>query len=115
MSKAMPPGRARWLPSLLRRKERGDVIAAEVGEGAQGVAVGKNILQNVTVVVTTNPLLTVAVVAGMAIIVVVTTHHTTPPTPPMEGDLNVAVAAFDVRDARGHALDSTAGGELAST
>lgn len=90
------------------RPRPGDVISAHVGERAQGVAVGKNILQNVTIIVSANPFLTLALVLGVSIAAAFAYHAVTAtqPLPPMSGDLNVAIGQFDGVDAQGKVVTS---------
>lgn len=92
---------------------RGDVIAGQIGAGAQG-AIGKNILQNVTVVITGLPFLAVALLVGAGVAAAIVTHHPTTHPPKMSGVINIAVARFAVQDVHGHAIESTAGAVLAN-
>jgi tetratricopeptide (TPR) repeat protein len=83
----------RRLRQVLRGKRRGDVIVGTVGEEAQGVAIGKNIIQIGTVVIPTLPVLASVLLLALAL-----TIYSLIPSPPREmtGEFNVAVAEFQV-------------------
>jgi len=93
----------RWqdrLSSFLRRKERGDVIAGDVGEGARGV-VGKNVVQIGTPVVPAR--LAVVLVALLVGLVAGSTFLAWNLWVPdrMTGLFNIAVAEFEQVDPQG--------------
>lgn len=96
----------RILPSLVARRGRGDVIAGNVGEGAHGVAVGKNIVQIGTLVIPTLPLLAILFVLIAASAVWAATSIG---PAEMSGSFNVAVAEFGQLDADGQVRSSQDG------
>ena len=98
------------LPQLLKKKPAGDVIAADIGEGAHDVAVGKNIIQIGTLAFPLWALL--ALLAGVAVGVALLAWiaFRTPQGPKTMGGLfNVAVAEFGVLDTAGQAHSSQEG------
>ena len=106
----------RWqdrLPSFLKRKERravrGDVIAGDVGEGARGVVVGKNVVQIGTLIV---PARLVIVLVGLLIVLVAGSAFLAwnlwvPDR--MTGLFNIAVAEFGQVDTQGQVRPSPRG------
>ena len=114
-----------WLPKFVKRStetRQGDVIAAEVGEDARGVAVGKYILQIGTLAIPLWAVITVVVAAVAAVAFagfnafstkaklgqIAETVSATPtptPRPKMEGEFNVAIAQFRV-EGQGEGLDT---------
>ena len=102
-----------WLRGILARLRRGrppgDMIAASVGDGNQGVAVGKNIVQIGTLVIPVIP-----VVAGLALLVAgagAFVYFSLVPAQ-MTGLFNVAVAEFGQVDASGQVHHSPDGERL---
>jgi len=102
----------RWqdrLPYFLKRQERRDVIVGDVGEGARGVVVGKNVVQIGTLIVPARlaivlVVLLVGLVAGSAFLawnLWVPDH--------MTGLFNIAVAEFGQVDAQGQVRPSPRG------
>lgn len=93
-------GQHGWRRLLAGLKQRfaGDVIAAEIGEDAQGVAVGKNIIQIGSLVIPTLPLLALIMMVAAAFVYLVFL-----PRGPkeMSGEFNVAVAQFGQLDTAG--------------
>ncbi len=89
-----------WWPQ--RRRGKGDVIAARVGEGAEGVAVGKNIVQIGTVVVPLVPLIGI-LAALVAVVSLLAWNLLIRPSQlePMAGLFNIAVANFGQLDEAG--------------
>jgi hypothetical protein len=81
----------RILSKLDVRANHGDVIAGEVGEGARGVVIGKNIVQIGTLKVPLLPLLLVPLIliGGFAAAFFAIRGPTR-----MDGSFNVAVAEF---------------------
>lgn len=110
MSRIPPEGEKEkpWLGSFLRRgrkKTAGDVIGAEIGEDARGVAVGKNIIQIGTLKIPLWAIIlvtaAVVVAAGTAIVAgrqVGEIAEVLVPSVMPAGHFNIAVAAFDVAD-----------------
>ena len=116
-----------WLSRVLRpflgRKERGDVIAANVEEGARGIAIGKNIVQIGAVVI---PTFTIPILALLLLIAPGLTflgwQQLSRPTQirptevlgptKMQGIYNIAVAQFGEQDAQGHVRPSENGQRL---
>jgi len=97
------------LLSFLKRKERGDVIAGDVGEGARGVVVGKNVVQIGTLIVPARlaivlVVLLVGLVAGSAALA---WNLWVPDR--MTGLFNIAVAEFGQVDAQGQVRPSPSG------
>jgi tetratricopeptide (TPR) repeat protein len=90
---------------------RGDVIAANVEGGAQGVAVGKNIVQIGTLAVPVWPLFALLVVfaVGTGVWALRQRGPTT-----MEGQFNVAVADFVALDMQGRPVSSANARQLGS-
>jgi len=102
----------RWqdrLFSFLRRKERGDVIAGNVGESARGVVVGKNVVQIGTLVVPAR--LAVVLVALLVGLVAGSTFLAWNLWVPdrMTGLFNIAVAEFEQVDPQGQVRSSPRG------
>jgi tetratricopeptide (TPR) repeat protein len=98
------------LPQFLKKRPAGDVIAAEVGEGARGVATGKNIIQIGTLQVPIWAVL--ALLAGVAAAIALLAWIAfRPPQGPatMSGLFNVAVADFGMLDSRGQVSSSQTG------
>jgi tetratricopeptide (TPR) repeat protein len=107
-----PESKSNWLSRLRERfKPRGDVIVANIGEGAQDVIVGKNVIKIGTLVVPATPVF-VGVVILLALIGLAAYLYFVPDKMP-EGRFNVAVAEFGELDANGDAR-STANGQLFS-
>jgi tetratricopeptide (TPR) repeat protein len=79
------------LDRLLRRSNRADVIAANVGEGAQGVAVGKNIVQIGSIVI---PFWSVLLLLGVILGGAATAAYALRGPTKMTGLFNVAIATF---------------------
>ena len=110
------PGRSLFshLPQLFKKRTAGDVIAAEVSEGAHDVAVGKYILQIGSLQIPLWALL--AFLVGMAGIIALlgwlAFHHPKGPAT-MSGLFNVALADFGEVDSRGQ-VQSSKKGELLS-
>ena len=97
------------------RAGAGDRIGANVGEGAQGVAVGKNIIQIGTLVVPTVPVLLLLVVMGSGIVFLgLKLSGLAGPRGPatMQGAFNVAIAEFGQDDGKGHVTHSDDGARL---
>ncbi|MCL5999663.1 MAG: hypothetical protein M1546_26915 [Chloroflexi bacterium] len=102
------------LAQLVRSARQGDVVAAEVGEGARGVAVGKNIVQIGTLVVPLLPLLAILiallVTAGaVAYLNLVPAHMPVDPDFPY---FNVVIADFGQVEQDGRVSASDAGRRL---
>jgi hypothetical protein len=97
------------LPSFLKRKERRDVIVGDVGEGARGVVVGKNVVQIGTLIVPARlaivlVVLLVGLVAGSAVLA---WNLWVPDR--MTGLFNIAVAEFGQVDSQGQVRPSPRG------
>ncbi len=90
-------------------KQSGDVIVGTVGEHAQGVAVGKNIIQIGTLVIPTIPVLAVL---GLLLVAAVALGSQLLGPAKMTGLFNVAVAEFGQVDAAGHVRPSDDGKRL---
>ena len=101
---------SRRLPQLLKKRGTGDVVAAEVGEGARGVAVGKNIVQIGTLAIPTWALLVLlgGVALGVGLLGWMAFHKAKGPTT-MSGLFNVAVANFGELDSNGQMRPSQKG------
>jgi tetratricopeptide (TPR) repeat protein len=113
------PGNSRdplaWLRRLLGSAGSGDRIGANIGEGAQGNAVGKNIIQIGTLVIPTVPLVVLVLVAatGVAFLGLRLRALAAPQGPvKMQGAFNVAVAEFGQTDANGRLHTSDDGQRL---
>jgi hypothetical protein len=94
------PSLLQRLRGLFARARSGDVIVANVGQGASDVVVGKNILKIGTLVIPALPAviaLIVALAGGAAGLWAYLVPATMPP-----GAFNVAVAEFSQIDAQGH-------------
>jgi tetratricopeptide (TPR) repeat protein len=96
----------RFLSSVKNRKEKGDVIAASVEQGARGVAVGKNIVQIGTLVIPTAPLLALP---ALVIVIVAAVGLSLRGPVKMQGAFNVAVAGFGQERGPGQVAQSEAG------
>jgi len=105
---------SRPTPQLFKKKGKGDVIAAEVGEGARGVAVGKNIVQIGTLAIPAWALLALlgGVALGVGLLGWMAFHKAKGPTT-MSGLFNVAVANFGELDSNGQ-MRASQKGELLS-
>jgi hypothetical protein len=100
------------LPSFLKRKERRDVIVGDVGEGARGVVVGKNVVQIGTLVLPARlalvlVVLLVGLVAGSAFLA---WNLWVPDR--MTGLFNIAVAEFGQVDSQGQVHPSPRGQQI---
>lgn len=106
-----------WLQRTLRRlaprRNQGDVIAADVGAGAQHVAVGKNIVQIGSLAVPLVPLLLLCVIAAAGLASFLWWAYRPGPQR-MAGAFNVAVADFGVLDERGQPVRSEVGRRLST-
>ncbi len=98
-----------WLPHLIN--SQGDDISAEIGKGAQGVAVGKNIVQIGTLVIPILPTLILVVILLAAAGGVYFYFQNQRPKK-MDGIFNVAVAQFGQSDAQGAGKPSDIGKAL---
>ncbi len=83
------------LDRLLGRSNRADVIAANVGEGAQGVAVGKNIVQIGSIII---PFWSVLLLLGVILGGTASGAYMLRGPTKMTGLFNVAVASFAEED-----------------
>jgi len=104
------PRLSRRIPLLLKKRGTGDVVAAEVGEGARGVAVGKNIVQIGTLAIPAWALLALlgGVALGVGLLGWMAFHKAKGPTS-MSGLFNVAVANFGELDSNGQVHPSQKG------
>ncbi len=105
--------RRRLAAALGGRRSRRDGIAAEIGQGASGVAVGKNIIQIGTFIIPTLPVAALLVVA-LAGLGLAGWRLLFPPRGPVTMDhvFNVALADFAEEDTQGHVRRSAAGDRL---
>jgi tetratricopeptide (TPR) repeat protein len=104
-----------WLRRLLRAGGPGDRIGANIGEGAQGNVVGKNIIQIGTLVIPTIPLIVLGLIAAGGITLLgLRLGALAAPLGPvqMQGAFNVAVAEFGQTDAAGRLQPSEDGQRL---
>lgn len=106
-------GWRRWL-SRARQPSSGDVIAGQVGEGSQGVAFGKNIIQIGTLVIPMVPfiILTMTVVLGILGVFGTFAYQSwraSQPVP-MTKSFNIAVAAFGEQAGEGQPVRVSADG-----
>lgn len=107
------PGGLRGFIARARGQTRGDVIAANVGAGAENVAVGKFILQNnVRIGTLVVPIRFIAVLVVLALVVALAAWYLLVPATMAEHDVNIAVADFGQRDANGGLSSSTQGKQL---
>lgn len=90
-----------------KHQKRGDIIAGEVGAGARGVAVGKNIIQIGNLVIPVRLLLTLL----FPLIPILTALFWSRPTE-MTGSFNVAVAEFGQISPMGQVEPSASGQRL---
>jgi tetratricopeptide (TPR) repeat protein len=116
MAEQPPPSKnpLKRLAALRRDARQGDVVAAEVGEGARGVAVGKNIVQIGTLVVPLVPVLIALLILLMAAGAVAYTRLV-PARMPVDPDFpyfNVAIADFGQVEQDGRVTASDAGRRL---
>ena len=115
MSESPQNGRD-WLNRLLARVPRGgpgDVIAANIGEGAQNVAVGKFILQNnVRIGTLVVPVRFILVLLAVAAAVAFAVWFAVVPTKMKPDTFNVAVAEFGQVDKNGQVHGSRDGSHL---
>ena len=107
----------RTLQRIMPRRAAGDVVAANVAQGARNVVVGKNIVQIGTLVVPVPLLALVLVVLIAATGIVVWQFNQLAPAGPthMNGTFNIAIADFVELDARGQPIAHSASGGQIST
>ncbi|HEX9118068.1 MAG TPA: hypothetical protein VGA61_18525 [Anaerolineae bacterium] len=107
------PLRRRLASLLAGGRPRGDIIAAEVGQGAQWIAVGKNIIQIGTFVVPTLPVVALLAVtlAGLGLVGWRLVFPQRGPAT-MQSSFNVALAEFGGQDASGKVGPSVEGARL---
>lgn len=106
----------RTLQRVMPRRAAGDVVAANVEQGARNVVVGKNIVQIGTLVVPV-PLLALVLVALIATTgVVIWKFDQLAPAGParMDGTFNIAIADFVELDARGQPTHSASGRQISA-
>jgi len=97
------------LPSFLKRQERADVIVGDVGEGARGVVVGKNVVQIGTLVVPARlAIVLVALLVGLVAGSAFLAWNLWVPDR-MTGLFNIAVAEFGQVDAQGQVHPTSKG------
>jgi len=116
-SPQMNPGdRQNWLQRFLARairQEHGDIIAANIGEGAQNVAVGKFILQNnVRIGTLVVPVRFIVALLAVALVVAIAVWIAVVPDKMPESTFNVAVAEFGQLDKNGQMHASKDGASL---
>ena len=98
----------RTLQRIMPRRAAGDVVAANVEQGARNVVVGKNIVQISTLVVPMVPLVALLVLAVGGIVGLVWSQNSGPVT--MEsGFYNIVVADFAETNAQGAVVASPRG------
>jgi hypothetical protein len=105
-----------WLRRLLPRRAQGDVVAANVGEGARNVTVGKNIVQIGTLIVPLPFLASVIVVllGGIGLVTWQLSQIFDTGVARMPGTFNVAIADFNQLDANNQPSRDTAMGRQLS-
>ncbi|MEP7188826.1 MAG: hypothetical protein ABI901_06535, partial [Roseiflexaceae bacterium] len=105
-----------WLRRLLPRRAQGDVVAANIGEGARNVTVGKNIVQIGTLIVPLPFLASVIVVllAGIGLMTWQLGQIFDTGVARMPGTFNVAIADFNQLDANKQPSRDTAMGRQLS-
>lgn len=110
--------RRNWLQHILdrwRERAHGDLIAGQVGEGAQNVVVGKNIIQIGGLQVPIWVLLLIsALLLTLALLLAYQVLSPLWPRAMPEGSFNIAVAQFDTVDMTGKSINSPDARELAS-
>src|SRR5512136_761078 len=108
--------RQNWLQRFLARairQEHGDIIAANIGEGAQNVAVGKFILQNnVRIGALVVPVRFIVALLAVALVVAIAVWIAVVPDKMPESTFNVAVAEFGQLDKNGQLHASKDGASL---